>query len=193
MKKLLAVVLLLCAPVFPQAWSGVLSSSRAIDWTKAGLPATITYGSGGSACTGGTGGSANCVETPANAWTPPTRAQCGVYHLGRDFWLTGERGRNQHRRRVLQAGKLRPTRLGVLADERYQSQPVDQRRDSSWQWGLLHNHAGFEWRSDQHGNRRERGLWCGEFGQWIVLSLSQVRRTRRERANSSFYRSAVRE
>lgn len=57
-----------------QPWSGILSPSRAIDWTKAGLPATITYGSGGPACNG-TG--ANCVETITNGWTPPSRVQSG--------------------------------------------------------------------------------------------------------------------
>src|ERR1700690_4418978 len=39
-----------------QAWAGVLSSSRAIDWSKAGLPATLPDG-----------------ETTANPWTPPIR------------------------------------------------------------------------------------------------------------------------
>lgn len=43
-----------------QPWSGILSSSRAIDWTKAGLPATLPDG-----------------ETTSNPWTPPTRTQCG--------------------------------------------------------------------------------------------------------------------
>ena len=40
-------------------WSGILSSSRAIDWSKAGLPATLPGG-----------------ETTPNPWTPPTRTQC---------------------------------------------------------------------------------------------------------------------
>ncbi len=43
-----------------QPWSGVLSSSRAINWTGAGLPATLPDG-----------------ETTPNPWTPPTRTQCG--------------------------------------------------------------------------------------------------------------------
>ncbi len=42
-----------------QPWSGVLSSSRAINWTGAGLPATLPDG-----------------ETTPNPWTPPTRTQC---------------------------------------------------------------------------------------------------------------------
>jgi Pectate lyase superfamily protein len=42
-----------------QAWSGILSSSRAIDWSQAGLPATLPDG-----------------ETTPNPWTPPTRTQC---------------------------------------------------------------------------------------------------------------------
>ena len=42
-------------------WSSVLSSSRAIDWTHAGLPATFPDG-----------------ETASNPWTPPTRSQCGT-------------------------------------------------------------------------------------------------------------------
>jgi hypothetical protein len=57
-----------------QAWSGLLTPSRAIDWTHAGLPSTITYGTGGSACNGST---ANCVESTTNPWTPPTRVQSG--------------------------------------------------------------------------------------------------------------------
>src|ERR1700756_5073029 len=59
---------------YGQAWSGILAPSRAIDWTHAGLPETITYGSGGSACNGST---ANCVETTTNPWTPPARVQSG--------------------------------------------------------------------------------------------------------------------
>src|SRR5271170_4423873 len=42
-----------------QPWSGILSTSRAIDWTHAGLPATLPDG-----------------ETTPNPWTPPTRTQC---------------------------------------------------------------------------------------------------------------------
>jgi hypothetical protein len=68
------ILLLHSAVALAQPWSGILSPSRAIDWTKAGLPSTITYGSGGSACNGA---SANCVETVANGWTPPTRVQSG--------------------------------------------------------------------------------------------------------------------
>ncbi len=55
-------------------WSGVLTPSRAINWGNAGLPSTLIYGTGGSACNGS---SANCTETVANPWTPPTRTQCG--------------------------------------------------------------------------------------------------------------------
>ncbi len=43
-----------------QPWSGILSPARAIDWSKAGLPATLPDG-----------------EVTANPWTPPTRTQCG--------------------------------------------------------------------------------------------------------------------
>lgn len=43
-----------------QQWSGILASSRAIDWSKAGLPATFPDG-----------------ETTPNPWTPPARTQCG--------------------------------------------------------------------------------------------------------------------
>jgi hypothetical protein len=39
-----------------QNWSGTLAASRATDWTKAGLPATLPDG-----------------ETTPNRWTPPTR------------------------------------------------------------------------------------------------------------------------
>ncbi len=56
-----AITLLLYASTIQaQNWSGILSSSRATDWTKAGLPAILPDG-----------------ETTPNAWTPPTRTQCG--------------------------------------------------------------------------------------------------------------------
>jgi hypothetical protein len=45
-----------------QAWSGVLAPSRAIDWSNAGLPATLPDG-----------------ETTPNPWTPPTRTVCTAY------------------------------------------------------------------------------------------------------------------
>jgi hypothetical protein len=45
---------------YGQSWSGVLATSRAIDWGSAGLPATFPDG-----------------ETTPNPWTPPTRTQCG--------------------------------------------------------------------------------------------------------------------
>jgi Pectate lyase superfamily protein len=44
---------------YGQAWSGILASSRAIDWSYSGLPATLPDG-----------------ETTPNPWTPPTRTQC---------------------------------------------------------------------------------------------------------------------
>ena len=42
-----------------QAWSGILNSSRAVDWSGAGLPATLPDG-----------------ETTTNPWTPPVRTLC---------------------------------------------------------------------------------------------------------------------
>jgi hypothetical protein len=48
------------SPCFGQAWSGILTPSRAIDWSHAGLPAKLPNG-----------------ETTANPWTPPVRTQCG--------------------------------------------------------------------------------------------------------------------
>jgi hypothetical protein len=53
---LISILLLFSALSYGQAWSGVLSSSRAIDWSKAGLPATLPDG-----------------ETTPNPWTPPSR------------------------------------------------------------------------------------------------------------------------
>jgi hypothetical protein len=41
-------------------WSNIISSSRAIDWSQAGLPAILPDG-----------------ETTPHPWTPPTRTQCG--------------------------------------------------------------------------------------------------------------------
>lgn len=71
---ILALILAFCASgaLAQHPWDTVLSPSRATDWTVVGLPTTITYGTGGSACNGT---SANCVETILNAWTPPTRVQ----------------------------------------------------------------------------------------------------------------------
>jgi hypothetical protein len=56
---LVSMLLLFPALSYGQAWSGILSSSRAIDWSKAGLPATFPDG-----------------ETTPNPWTPPTRTTC---------------------------------------------------------------------------------------------------------------------
>jgi len=55
------IFFLLSSPCFGQSWSNVLSSSRAINWSGAGLPATLPDG-----------------ETTPNPWTPPTRTQCGA-------------------------------------------------------------------------------------------------------------------
>jgi hypothetical protein len=74
MRYLSWLLLIFAAPCWSQSWTGILSSSRAINWGSAGLPATITYGSGGSSCNGLL---SNCVETTTNPWTPPTRTQCG--------------------------------------------------------------------------------------------------------------------
>jgi hypothetical protein len=57
---LISMLLLFSTLSYGQAWSGVLSASRAIDWGSAGLPATFPDG-----------------ETTPNGWTPPTRTQCG--------------------------------------------------------------------------------------------------------------------
>ena len=58
--KVLILILATAGICHAQAWSNVLSSSRATDWTQAGLPATLPDG-----------------ETTPNPWTPPTRTQCG--------------------------------------------------------------------------------------------------------------------
>lgn len=62
MGKLLLLVLLLWPSLLAaqNPWSSVLSPSRAINWSKAGLPATFPDS-----------------ETTPNPWTPPTRTQCG--------------------------------------------------------------------------------------------------------------------
>lgn len=57
---LLVVVLVTSSFAYPQQpWSSILNSSRAIDWSHAGLPATLPDG-----------------ETTPNPWTPPTRPAC---------------------------------------------------------------------------------------------------------------------
>src|ERR1700677_3546529 len=62
MKRFFSVlaILFLAMPCIAQSWSNVLSSSRGISWTGAGLPATLPDS-----------------ETTTNPWTPPTRTQCG--------------------------------------------------------------------------------------------------------------------
>jgi hypothetical protein len=50
---------------YGQQWSGVLATSRAIDWGSAGLPATLPDG-----------------ETTTNPWTPPTRPACTTAQAG---------------------------------------------------------------------------------------------------------------
>jgi hypothetical protein len=62
---LISVLILFSTFSYGQAWSGILATSRAIDWTHAGLPATFTDKGGSN------------VETTGNPWTPPTRTQSG--------------------------------------------------------------------------------------------------------------------
>jgi hypothetical protein len=57
---LVSILLLFSTLSYGQAWSGILAPSRAIDWSHAGLPATLPDG-----------------ETTPNPWTPPIRTQCG--------------------------------------------------------------------------------------------------------------------
>ena len=57
---LISIMLLFSTISYGQAWSGILASSRAVDWSNAGLPATLPDG-----------------ESTPNPWTPPTRTQCG--------------------------------------------------------------------------------------------------------------------
>jgi hypothetical protein len=57
---LISILLLFSTLSNGQAWSGILAPSRAINWTGAGLPATLPDG-----------------ETAANPWTPPVRTQSG--------------------------------------------------------------------------------------------------------------------
>lgn len=57
---LISILLLFSTLSYGQSWSGVLASSRAINWgANAGLPATFPDG-----------------ETTPNPWTPPTRTLC---------------------------------------------------------------------------------------------------------------------
>jgi len=53
---LISILLLFSTLSYGQAWSGILSTNRAIDWSHAGLQATFPDG-----------------ETTAAPWTPPTR------------------------------------------------------------------------------------------------------------------------
>ena len=58
--KRLSLSFVFLVPIYAQPWSGILTPSRGIDWSKTGLPATFPDG-----------------ETTANPWTPPVRSQCG--------------------------------------------------------------------------------------------------------------------
>ena len=62
---LIALSLSLSTLSFGQPWSNILSSNRAINWSKAGLPATLPDG-----------------ETTANPWTPPVRPACTTAQAG---------------------------------------------------------------------------------------------------------------
>jgi len=59
------MLLLFSTLSYGQAWSGILSTSRAIDWGHAGLQATFPDG-----------------ETTPNPWTPPTRPACTTAQAG---------------------------------------------------------------------------------------------------------------
>lgn len=61
----IALSLLLSTLSYGQSWSSILSSSRAINWSNAGLPASFTDKGGSN------------TETTTNPWTPPTRTQSG--------------------------------------------------------------------------------------------------------------------
>jgi hypothetical protein len=60
-----ATILLFSTLSFGQTWSGILTPSRAIDWSHAGLPATLPDGEG-----------------TANPWTPPVRPACTSAQAG---------------------------------------------------------------------------------------------------------------
>ncbi len=63
--RFFVIFFLLSSPCFGQSWSNILPSSRAIDWTHAGLPATLPDG-----------------ETTPNPWTPPVRSACTTAQAG---------------------------------------------------------------------------------------------------------------
>jgi hypothetical protein len=63
--RLVLLVASLSSPCFGQAWSNIVSPSRAIDWTHAGLPGVLPDG-----------------ETTTNPWTPPTRPACTTAQAG---------------------------------------------------------------------------------------------------------------
>jgi hypothetical protein len=62
---LISILLLFSSLSYGQTWSGILASSRAINWNSAGLPATLPDG-----------------ETTPNPWTPPTRPACTSAQAG---------------------------------------------------------------------------------------------------------------
>jgi len=62
---LVSIMLLFSTLSYGQAWSGILASSRAINWENAGLPAAFPDG-----------------ETTPNPWTPATRPACTSAQAG---------------------------------------------------------------------------------------------------------------
>lgn len=62
---LVSILLLFSILSYGQSWSGILSTTRAIDWGHAGLQATFPDG-----------------ETTPNPWTPPTRPACTTAQAG---------------------------------------------------------------------------------------------------------------
>lgn len=58
--KALSVLFFTLLPCYSQNWSGIVAPSRAIDWSSAGLLATLPTG-----------------EVTTNPWTPPVRSKCG--------------------------------------------------------------------------------------------------------------------
>ncbi len=93
MKKLWLLLFLLPGVAHAQAWSGVLTPSRAIDWTSAGIPGGIPSGSwtqcGATIAAYGSSGSFASPSTLTSALSSCSGTSQYVLLGPGDFWLNG--------------------------------------------------------------------------------------------------------
>jgi hypothetical protein len=118
---LISMLFLFSAFSFGQAWSGIISTERAADWTQAGLPGDVIpsgswtqSGSTISAC-----GSSNSPTSPSSCGITSALANCGTNHYvllaSGDFYLNSSIGIPSNC--VLRGGGANSTRLHFSGSE----------------------------------------------------------------------------